>query len=138
MGVDFIAAYNERDYERPLIQASLVNEGDENTHGDLTFVKEYQANPYTEDLFNYWQASTSLTRQVLRRLSGSISGFYGEGDYVTLNITDKLSGVTLGMIYELTKNVKGDFGYRFSHTDSTVNSRDYSKNTVSLGITGEF
>lgn len=137
-GIDFINSYNDKNYAKPLIQASVTNDIDENSRASISFTKRYYTNAYTQNLFDYWQTSGIFTRRLFKRLRCSLSGFYGEGEYITTNITDKLRGVSIGFTYDLSKKIKGNLRYTYSDVDSTIDTREYTKNRIFLGLTMEF
>lgn len=137
-GIDFIHSYNDKNYINPVIQASLTNDIAENSRVSISFAKRYYTTAYTEDLFDYWQTTGSFSRQLCQRLACSLSGFYGSGEYVVSNITDKLQGVSIGFTYDVSKTLKGKLSYTYSNTDATVDTREYTKNRIFLGLTMEF
>jgi len=137
-GLDLINSYDQQDYTKPLIQASLTNDIDENTRAGISFAREYYTNAYSEDLFDYWHASASLRKQLFKRLGCSLSAFYGEGEYIAAGLTDKLRGASIGFTYDLRKNLKGTLNYSYSNVDSTINTREYTRNSVLVGIKAEF
>lgn len=137
-GIDFINSYNNADYTKPMIFASLTDEIDENTTAFLSFTKEYSTNPYTEDIFNNWQVSTYLTRELLKNLGCSISAFYGKGKYTSLNIREELMGGEVSLTYNLKKNLRLDLTYSYSKTNSTDDTREYAKNKISSRLTVGF
>lgn len=134
VGVNFVKAYNNQRYQKPLFSAALTNDIDENTSTKVSFKKEYYANAYSSDIFNYWELSSALTRRLSERLSGAISCFYGQGKYVTFGIKDKLGGLNMGISYDLSKNVLANLDYAYSETESNTEGREYQKNTVSAGL----
>jgi len=138
IGVDFINSYNDKGYSKPLILASLTDEISRNTRAGLSFAKQYNTDAYTEDIFNYWQTSAFFKRELLKRLRYSLSGFYGEGEYVSLDIIDKLWGANIALTYDFREKLRGNLGYTYSDLDSTDVSREYIKNTVFLSLTVEF
>jgi len=137
-GIDFINSYNDKNYAKPLIQASVINDIDENSRVSISFTRRYYTNAYTQDLFDYWQTSGTFTRRLFKRLGCSLSGFYGEGEYITTNIADKLRGVSVGFTYDLSKKLKGNLRYTYSDVDSTIDTREYTKNKIFLGLAMEF
>ncbi|OQX79325.1 MAG: hypothetical protein B6D56_07335 [Candidatus Omnitrophica bacterium 4484_70.1] len=137
-GMEVIESFNDKNYIRPLIQALVTGDIDENTRVKLAFTKKYYTNAYTEDLFNYWRVSAFLTRRLLKRLRGSLLGFYGEGRYVAIGIRDKLNGVTFTFTFDVGRDIKANFSYTNSRVDSTDIGREYIKNTVGLGVTIKF
>jgi len=137
-GEDFIKSYNGKEYAKPSFSASFTNDLEQNTNANISFTKQYYANSYSQDLFDYWQVSGGLSRRLLERLGCSVSVFYGKGNYIPAIITDKLSGLSADFTYDIRRDLKGNLSYSFSETKSTVESREYRKNTVSLGLTAQF
>jgi hypothetical protein len=137
-GVDFIDSYTDSSFTRPHIFIRLTDEINERTTATLSFAREYQASSYTESLFDYWQISTSFTRQLLERLSFSFSSFSGKGEYLSLDTTDNFRGASVTLTYDLKQNLKGNLTYTRSDLDSTTGTREYTKNTVYLGLNTEF
>jgi hypothetical protein len=133
-GIEFIDAYNGRNYAKPLLFAAITDEFTETTRGSIAFTKQYYTNSSTQDLFNYWQVSSNITRQLLPRLALNFSGFVGEGEYTSLGITDKLKGVSAGFTYDIMKNMRGNLSYSYSTTSSNQVGREYTKNAVTVGM----
>jgi hypothetical protein len=136
--VDFIDSFNGRNYTKPAYQLSLTDEFDKDSKLTFSILKEYNANAYTEDLFNYWQSSISLNRQLTERLGAGINAFYGEGKYTSQGVDDKLKGVNIGLDYELLRDVKLNINYSYSKTSSNFSSRDYTRNYFSAGVKAIF
>jgi len=137
-GVSFIDSYNGRDYTKPLVNLSLVNELDRKTVSSVSYVKDYTANSSTQDLFAYWQTAASLSRQVFERLGVGANIFYGEGTYRTFDIIDEFTGASISMTYELRHNVRLLVQYSYSQAESNDPGRDYERNLVSAGLRTEF
>lgn len=137
-GVEFMESYNGRNFTKPLVAASLIDEVDENTLTSLSFMKRYYTNAYEQDLFDYQQFSAGIRRQLYERLGFSLSGFYGRGKYVSLGIKENLQGVKAGFTYDLRRNISLRTDYSYSRADSNFPGREYAKNTFSLGCSGEF
>lgn len=137
-GLDFISSYYNEDYLRGHFSFSLTNDVDENTSTRLSFIKRYETNSSTQDLFNYWQVSGSLTRRLLERLSGTLSGFYGSGTYESLDITDRLTGVNTALVYDFTLDIKGEVSYFYAQTSSDRADREYTKNRVTASLKMNF
>ena len=138
LGVDFITSYNDNHYTKPFNKIAINNALNKKTNFNIAFSKESQANAYTQDIFNYWQVSSFLEKQLLEKLMGSVSGYFGQGKYLALNIKDNLQGLGLQLTYEFSKLLQGNLNYTYSNVDSTSLGRDYSKNKILLGITAEF
>ncbi len=133
-GLDLINSYDERNYAKPFFFLSLSDEFDPTSKLTVSLVKEYTANAYTQDLFNYWQISASLTKQVFQRLRLGLNVFTGEGKYNSLGIEDKLKGLSLGLDYDLLHNLTAKLQYSYSQTESNFESREYTRNFISLGL----
>ena len=137
-GIDRIISYDNKKYTKPIIGISITDEIDKKTTASLSFLKQYQTGAYRESLFNSWRTSGALTRELLERLGGFLSAFYGKGEYVTLEITEKFWGATIGFTYDFMERLKGNFTYTHFNKNSTVLTEEYSKNTIFLGLTTEF
>jgi hypothetical protein len=137
-GFNFIRSFNGRNYNRPFLQLALTDDFNATDRASLTLTKNYTANAYTQDLFNYWQVSCAFLKQVFPRLSLNADIFYGQGTYSAIDIKDKLSGSSLGLGYELWHNTKATLQYSFSQAKSNDSGRDYKRNYVSAGLTMNF
>ena len=137
-GVDFINSFDDENLTKPFVQASLTYIIEEKTSASLSFDKKYETNPYFADIFNNWRTSASLTRQMLERLSCSLSIFYGEGEFISSTFEQKLLGVNSSLKYDISRNLKGNLTYTYSQFDSNVETVGYSKNTLFLGLVAEF
>jgi hypothetical protein len=137
-GVDFIKSFNNKEYTKPHLTASLTDDFDETTRLSLSYDKRYYTNSSTQDLFNYWQTSLNFNKRVFLRLGFNASGFYGKGTYASFGIEDTLKGAGAGLSYDIKDNIKGTLNYSYSKTTSNVISREYVRNVVSTGITVEF
>ena len=137
-GIDRIISYDNKKYTKPIIGISITDEIDKKTISSLSFSKQYQTGAYRESLFNSWRTSGALTRELLERLGCFLSAFYGKGEYVTLEITEKFWGANIGFTYDFMERLKGNFTYTYFNKNSTVLTEEYSKNTIFLGLTTEF
>ncbi len=138
IGGNFIHSFTGQDLIRPLYTVTAVDEVDKNTKATLSFVKEYQTNSYTSDIFDSWRVSAGLSHQLLERLSGAMDLFYGEGTYKSQNITDKNTGAGVAFRYDLRENAALTAGYRLSNVLSSDPGRGYVKNQFTLGATITF
>jgi len=137
-GVDAIESYNNEDYTKPYLYASLGNELDEKTRISFSFTKEYNPTSYTEDLLDSWRVTGTATRQLLERLEGSISARYGEADYVASNIEDELWRARGSLSYEISEDIDAVCQYIFDEKNSTSRTREYTRNRVQVGLRMEF
>lgn len=138
LGADLIRSYNGERYSNPLFIATLTQQTSDREALSLSFSKRYSASSSTDDVFNSWQLSGGVRRQLRQRLSGSASIFFGKGEYVSLGIRDTLAGGSGGLSYDFYKNLRGNVSYSYSQTNSNFNEREYRKNVVSFGLSGEF
>lgn len=138
-GLDIIDN-NETMYNttEPFIDLALINELDAITITRLGFNQRSYTSDYSQDIFDQWQITSAVTRQLLARLKGDISAFYGNGKYVESDIDEALSGVKVGFIYDINSKMKGNVYYSYSEVRSDDIDREYIKNAISLGIAGIF
>ncbi|MDD5348337.1 MAG: hypothetical protein PHT59_06975, partial [Candidatus Omnitrophica bacterium] len=137
-GVNFINSYDEKDYTKPSLFVSITDEFDAASRATLSVVREYSANRDTQDLFDYWQANASFTRQAFERLRASLNAFYGKGTYDAYDIEDTLQGAGASFEYDLLHNARLVLRYTYSRTESNVTSREYKRNFYSGGISIRF
>lgn len=137
-GLDFIDAFDDIDLIRPVVQASIAYEINEYTRARLAFTKKYDSSPFSKDIFNFWRTSALFTRKISERLATSVSLFYGSGEYISSDFEQRLLGFTPSFVYDINKNLKGNFTYTYSFSDSDIETAEYTKNTIFLGLTAEF
>ena len=137
-GLDIIDSYDKRTYFEPLVNLSLIDDVDRNTRINITFNHQYSTIAYQQNLFNYTQISGSFNRQLLKKLAVSLNGFYGEGEYIGADIKDKLTGVGIGFVYDIWHNIKGTLNYNYTRALSNVATREYAKNSISVGLEMDF
>jgi uncharacterized protein (PEP-CTERM system associated) len=87
---------------------------------------------------NRWQATGSYTRQLLKRLDGSVQIYYGEAKFEEVNITDTLTGANVNFNYAIAEDFSGSLRYVYANLDSEQEGRGYTKNIITLGITKTF
>ncbi|MBU1087515.1 MAG: outer membrane beta-barrel protein [Candidatus Omnitrophica bacterium] len=122
----------------PFIDLALINEFDEITNMRLGFNQRSYTSESTQDIFDKWQITCALTRQLLARLKGDIAAFYGDGTYVESKIDEELTGVKLGFIYDINPKIKGNVYYSYSDVRSGDITREYNRNAISIGIIAIF
>jgi uncharacterized protein (PEP-CTERM system associated) len=137
-GVDVIDSYNNKDYVKPLYRAKLTQDLDQNTQAGVLLEKQYTLPSDKQDLFNSWRFSATLDKELSARLTGGLKVFYGEGNYVASDETDKFTGLETGLAYELTKKTKVNLKYVFSKEASSTVNAGYTRNVVFAGIKTEF
>lgn len=138
VGIDFITSVNNKDTVKNVIEVSLTDEIDETTVSKLTFVRRDRTVSDTDDIFSNWRITGSLKKQLSERLSGSLLGFYGHGEFVSSGITDRLFGANTAVSYEFKEGFRGRLTYIYSALDSTDETREYARNTLSMGLSKAF
>jgi hypothetical protein len=138
VGVNVIDSFNGDQETTPSFFLTLRDQINEKDSAHVSFTKTSSTNPYSADVLDSWEISGGLNSQLFRRLSGSLSAFYGRGQYEIQDIDENLVGARAGLSYELTKDITGDLNYSFSLKDSDDPSREYTKNTVYVGIRAEY
>ncbi len=138
VGIDFITSVNNKDTVKNAIEVSLTDEIDETTVSKLTFVRRDRTVSDTDDIFSNWRITGSLKKQLSEKLNGSLSGFYGQGEFVSSGITDRLLGASTAVSYEFKEGFGGRLTYIYSALDSTDEIREYTRNTLSMGLTKAF
>lgn len=137
-GLDFIDSFDDENLTKPVIMTSLTYQKDTDTIARLIFEKKYDTNVYNEDIVNRWRTTASVTRQLMERLRCSLSIFYSEGEFISSDFKNRLLGANSTINYDITKILKGNFTYTYSHSDTNSETTGYTKNTVFLGLTAEF
>jgi len=112
---------------------------DRRTTANLSFSRDIQISSDRENIFKNWRFTGSISRDWLKDLSSSFSTFYGEGEFESTGIKDRLLGADVKITYifwEHRRGAKldGRFGYTYSNLDSSDESRGYTRNTVSWGL----
>jgi hypothetical protein len=125
------------------IEASVTGQIDEKTNSNIAFFKGDRISSDREDIFRSWRVTGGLTRELSEDLRSSISGFYGQGKFVSIDVIDSLLGGSIDLSYDFWrdkkgKNIGGNMGYTYSDLDSTEENRSYSRSGVTLGLTAGF
>lgn len=125
------------------IDAGLNSEIDERTSTSLSYSKGVRINDNDDDVFRNWQLRGTVQRILSEDMSGSLSAFYGKGDFVSSDITDTLFGTRCSLSYSFWRgkrgsSLRGSLGYAFSKVNSTNEDREYTRNSVTSSITLAF
>jgi len=137
-GIDLTKSYSGRNYTKPMAVVSLTDDINDRTRATLSFSKRYDTISYSQDLFDQWRVSAGLMHELFKKLRGTLSAFYGRGEYVGTRVISKLMGSSIGLTYDINDNWKANANYSFSRQTSTSAGGGYRKNTVTLGLTAEF
>ncbi len=128
VGEDFIDSEISGRSQQARYEMSLLNDIDEATHAALTYRKGLSTSTYSKNLFDSYQVSASLAREVTQRTALNGSAFYGRGEYRETHIEDKLSGLGLGVSYAVSQKMDVGLDYSFSKTGSTDGTRSFERN----------
>lgn len=133
-GVSFVEAFDGSNTAEPSVIVALTNDFSETDSAGLSYRKTSTPSSYTADIFDSWQVTASLSRQLLERLKMAVSVFFGEGDFQALSINDKQTGVNTRLSYDVRENVTAFLAYTRSEVDSNVDTRSYGRNWVEVGV----
>ena len=133
-GIDFINAFDDRNFTKPRYEVGLTHELDQNTQLNVKYVDQYAIGSFSADVFKSWRWVISGVKQLTARLKANIDAFYGKGEYLTNDISDKLSGADLGVQYALSERTSLKVSYLYERTDSNVDSREYTRNMILFGF----
>ncbi len=116
---------------------------DEKTSANISYSQGIRITNNTNDTFKNWRLSGTLIKAMLKDLNGSLSVFYGKGEYSETDVIDTLQGASINLSYVYWEGMRGsklgmNIGYSYSNTDSTVESREYTKNSINSGMTLAF
>lgn len=137
-GLDVIHSFNGDSIVRPLWFVRVADQFTERNTADIQFSQRYSTNSYTSDVFNSWRISGNLRSQLLKKLRGSASVFYGRGKYDVIAVKDSFFGGSAVLTCDLAKRVEGTLSYSYSRQSSNFDVREYGKNLISLGIQSVF
>ncbi len=136
-GVDFIRGFNE-DLIKPRYGAGLTHDLDQNTRLTLKYDKQYETDPYTQDISNDWHLGLNGFHQFNSRINGDVAVFTGQGKYVVSRISNKFIGTNVTLTYAINDHI--DFSLTYGLVDSISSSdlRANKHNTVFAGIKYKF
>ncbi len=138
IGADYITDFADDSYIKPTYSISFIYFIDKTAQTAVTFSKAFSTTYYTNDIFDQWKVAIYADRQIDRYTRVFISGFYGNGRYVSFGIKDNLAGVGVALEHEITGNWLGRFSYEYSLTHSNKINREYEKNFISIGLSRKF
>ncbi len=133
-GVSLVDAFDGSRAFRPSVTLTLTNDFDETDSITLTYRKISMPSSDTADIWNSWQTSLEVSRQWSARLKTALSVFLGVGEFAALKIEDRQIGVEARLNYDVRENVAVFLTYTRSEVDSDVDSRDYRRNQVAMGV----
>jgi hypothetical protein len=126
-----------------LFGVNIVGELDKKTSTVIDFTRDVRAAVDTENIFKSWRINGRLNRSFSEDLNSNIAVFYGEGNFITVDITDKLLGGSFSLSYRFWDhkrgpNMKGTLGYTYSSLHSTLTNREYERNSITASLTIAF
>ena len=133
-GVSLVEAFDGSNASRPSVTVALTDDFNETDSASLSYRKTSTPSSFTADIFDSWRVALSLGRQLLERLKMTASVFFGEGDFAALNITDRQTGASARLSYEVTRNAQTFLAYTYSEVDSNMDTRGYDRNLVEAGV----
>jgi hypothetical protein len=133
-GLDVLEDFAGGTVTRPRFQASLNREVDGESLASLTLDQTYETTTYEESVFKSWRASAAYRRQLLKRLSGDVAGFFGQSEYTASTVEDDTAGAGFAFTYELSSDWSAGVSYRLSSVESSDSGREYLRNTVMLTV----
>jgi hypothetical protein len=125
------------------IDALLTGELDEKTSVSIDFSQDTRSAIDRDDTFENWRINGRINRNFTEDMSSTFSAFYGEGDFVSAQVTDTLVGAaaSFNYIFWLHKRgarITGISGYTYSSLRSTDKNREYDRSTISASLTVAF
>jgi hypothetical protein len=132
VGADFLSPIGREDITKPEFFVGVTDEVDPTTVYGLSFTKHYEDSSYDQNLFNSWRFSLNWGKELMERLQGIVTAFTGGGKFEPDGAKEHLNGIGFVLNYEATRNSILSMGYAFTDKNSNDNTRDYTKNAVSL------
>lgn len=137
VGFSFVSPTEGGDSTTATYGFNITDEIDEKTIARLSFKRGVNTT-FEGDVFTSWQASASLDRDLMENLKGSVSCFYGEGEYEVADTKDTFIGASGRVNYIFGRHLTGNLGYSYSNLDSATEEREYTVNSISAGVTLTF
>lgn len=138
VGVSFVEGFDGSNTSEPNIVLALTSDFNETDSLSIAYRKTSMPSSFEADIFDSWRVAISLKQQLLERLKTVVSVFFGEGEFKAQSITDKQTGVSARLSYDLNKDVQTFLSYIYSHVGSNIDTRSYDRNLISIGATLRF
>jgi hypothetical protein len=133
-GADLIDDFQGDSLGEPFWIASLETNWDERTRSTVYYSQRHQSNPFVEDIFDAWEIRGTYERSLSPKADLRMEIFYGQGEYLERSRDDDFAGVSVGLKYELKKDVALELSVTHTDLSSSEEGEDYSKNTVQAGL----
>jgi hypothetical protein len=136
--MDFTPTTDETSFD-----AVLTGEIDEKTSAIIDFSRDIRTAVDREDVFKNWRVTGRLTRLLMEDMNAILQAFYGEGEFVSDEITDTLSGSSISLNYVFWQQkrgarIDGNLGYTYSELKSTDEERGYNRSSVDATLSVVF
>ncbi len=122
---------------RANISVSLVNEIDESSVARISYWQGEEFDTEEGRILSNWRAEGGLTKNLLKKLNGSLSAFYGERTD-EWDVTNTLLGVNTSLAYEVQEETTLSLMGTFADMSSTDATREYIRNTITLSLSRSF
>ncbi|MFH0974682.1 MAG: hypothetical protein V1874_02745 [Spirochaetota bacterium] len=144
-GLAYVITEEEKNYNN-FSTLSLIDQIDERNNLNISLSRRYEIIPLTNQTYNVWNFSITLTREISYFLDFSLSGFYQYGNTVSDVTTTKseLTGVRTGLSYRIfSEHVTAFIEYIYTknitkQTRPTDVKTEYDRNQIRLGLRAEF
>ncbi len=138
-GVGVVDDFGRDTLIKPVFSAALTTDADERTQLRL-FAFEYRASTssFEDSVFTSWRFSTGIRRELTKKLSGELGGFFGMGEYETQDREETLFGATLRLKYELSERWAVMGGYSTTIRDSSRKTLDYVRHLTFVRLAWKY
>lgn len=137
-GASIVEAVDGSSSTKPNVTLSLTKDLNETDSVSIAYKQTSSPSSYSSDIFNSWRVEINGRWQLLKRLAAKAILFYGEGEFKDLSFTDRQTGITTQMTYELKKDIQTFLGYTYANVDSNSATREYRRNLIELGLQFNF
>lgn len=143
IGINISTLSNNETSTSRNILASLSHDISEKTSTSIRYQGNDSINSDKEDVFRNWRITGTITSQLYENINSSLECFYGEGEFIALDVTDMFLAATARLSYKIWEhrsgaNISGSLGYSLSDLSSTDDNRGYTRTTINGGITAGF
>jgi hypothetical protein len=117
---------------------SLTNEIDELSSARFLFASDERFSSEGGDVFSSWRTTGQYQRHLLNKLIGIFVIYYGEGTYSDSDIKDTFTGGNIDFNYLFSETLSGGVRYVYANNDSDDESREYTKNIITISLNKTF
>ena len=123
------------------VMISIIDDVDKNNQLDISYLKEKTISNISNDIFDNWRISGTLTRDISERVAISLTLFYGIGTYQISKITEKLGAASIGLSFVVTEFVNFNIGYNYTRSNTKapgIEENSYNRNQISVGLSAVY